>query len=162
VQTWPRSLDQLPPMMDYNLRHGRTYMYFQGDPLYPFGYGLSYTRFRYSNLRTSASSMKTDGKVTLSVDVANTGAMDGDEVVQLYVRHPSSKVERPNKELRGFQRVTIPRGQKRTVTLTLEARSLAYWDEAQARWAVEASPVQMLVGGSSADLKLEKTIRVLN
>jgi beta-glucosidase len=162
VQTWPRSLDQLPPMMDYNLRHGRTYMYLQGDPLYPFGYGLSYTSFRYSNLRTSASSMKTDGKVTLSVDVANNGARDGDEVVQLYVRHPASKVERPNKELRGFQRVTIPRGQRRTVTLPLEARSLAYWDEAQARWVVEASPVQMLVGGSSADLKLEKTVRVRN
>jgi beta-glucosidase len=100
VQTWVRSLDQLPPMMDYNIRNGRTYMYFRGTPLYPFGYGLSYTSFKYSNLRTSAPALAPGGQVTVSVDVTNTGTRDGDEVVQLYVSYPNSKVSRPLKELK--------------------------------------------------------------
>ena len=77
VVTWPKSLDQLPPMLDYNLRHGRTYMYFQGEPLYPFGYGLSYTTFRYANLKTSAATMPRDGETTVSVDVREHGRKGG-------------------------------------------------------------------------------------
>ena len=111
VVTWPKSLEQLPPMMDYDLRHGRTYMYFEGEPLFPFGYGLSYTTFAYSGLRTSAPRMGPDGEVTVSVDVKNTGARAGDEVVQLYVRHEGSKVERPRKELRGL-RARLPPGRR--------------------------------------------------
>jgi beta-glucosidase len=160
VQTWVRSLDQLPPMMDYNIRKGRTYMYFQGEPLYPFGYGLSYTTFRYSKLRASAGKLKADGEIKVSVDVKNTGARDGEEVVQLYVHHLKSKVERPGKELRGFERVAIPRGLTKTVTIPLKASSLGYWDTAQRRWVVEAEDIRVMVGGSSADLKLGKTIRV--
>jgi beta-glucosidase len=87
VQTWPKSLDQVPAMMDYDIRHGRTYMYFKGDPLYPFGYGLSYTTFRYSKLRVSARQLAAKGNVTVSVDVTNTGTRQGDEVVELYVKH---------------------------------------------------------------------------
>src|SRR5271167_3993746 len=86
VQTWPKSLAQLPPMMDYNIRHGRTYLYFKGEPLYPFGYGLSYTTFAYSNLQTSLPALDHSGSVMVSVDVQNTGARAGDEVVQLYVK----------------------------------------------------------------------------
>ncbi len=119
VQTWPRSLDQLPPMMDYDLRHGRTYMYFRGEPQYPFGYGLSYTTFAYANLRTSAPSLARGGAIDVSVDVTNTGARAGDEVVQLYVRYPESKVDRPLKQLRGFQRVALAPGETRTVALRL-------------------------------------------
>jgi len=107
VTTWPKSVDQLPPMMDYDIRHGRTYMYFKGDPLYPFGYGLSYTTFSYANLKTSAAEVASDGTVTISVDVTNTGSQTGDEVVQLYVKHLKSKVQRPLEELKGFQRVTL-------------------------------------------------------
>jgi beta-glucosidase len=84
VQTWPRSLDQLPDMTDYNIRHGRTYMYFKGEPLYPFGYGLSYTSFQYSNLRFSSGKLTTGGTVIVSVDVKNTGKRAGDDVVQIY------------------------------------------------------------------------------
>ena len=113
AQTWPRSLDQLPPMMDYDIRHGRTYMYFQGEPQYAFGYGLSYTTFAYANLRTSAPSLARGGAIDVSVDVTNTGSRAGDEVVQLYVRYPESKVERPLKQLRGFQRVTLAPGETR-------------------------------------------------
>ena len=90
-------------MMDYDIRHGRTYMYFKGEPQYPFGYGLSYTTFAYANLRTSAPRLSPGAPLTVSVDVTNTGARAGDEVVQLYVRYPESKVERPLKQLRGFR-----------------------------------------------------------
>ncbi len=160
VQTWPKSVDQLPPMMDYNIRHGRTYMYFKGEPLYPFGYGLSYTTFKYSKLRTSAPTLARDGQMTVSVDVTNTGARGGDEVVQLYVQHKGSKVERPHKELKGFQRVHVERGETKTVDIPLKAQTLAYWNEAKSTFVVEAEPIRLMVGGSSADVKAETTVKV--
>ncbi|MDE3105996.1 MAG: glycoside hydrolase family 3 C-terminal domain-containing protein [Acidobacteriota bacterium] len=153
VQTWPKSEDQLPPMLDYNIRHGRTYMYFKGEPLYPFGYGLSYTSFQYANLRTSAASIAPDGSTTVSVEVTNTGTRAGDEVVQLYVKHLGSKVERPLQELKGFARVHLEPGQTRQVQLGLRAADLAYWDEQQARFVVEREQVQLRVGASSADIR---------
>lgn len=160
VTTWPRSLDQEPPMMDYNIRDGRTYMYFKGEPLYPFGYGLSYTTFQYSNLKTSSPSLAKDGSVTVSVDVTNTGAVAGDEVVQLYVKHLKSKVSRPREELEGFQRVSILPNQTKTVTIPLKASQLAYWDEKLGKFVVETEPVGLMVGDSSEDLKLNATVRV--
>ncbi|MBZ5582146.1 MAG: glycoside hydrolase family 3 C-terminal domain-containing protein [Acidobacteriia bacterium] len=160
VHTWVRSAEQLPPMMDYDIRHGRSYMYFDGRPLYPFGFGLSYASFRYSNLRAGAAALKSGGSIALSVDVANVGARDGDEVVQFYIRHMGSRVARPHQELRGFQRIHIPRGQTRTVTVTLKAADLAYWDEPANRWVVEPEMVRVLAGGSSADLKVERILRV--
>ncbi len=160
VTTWPKSLDQLPPMMDYNIRHGRTYMYFKGEPLYPFGYGLSYTSFRYSNLRTSSEKLAGDGTVSVSVDVTNTGDRTGDEVVQLYIKHLHSRVERPREELKGFQRVTIKANETRTVQIPLKASSLAYWNEKAGEFKVEAEPVSLMVGSSSNDIKLSTTVHV--
>jgi beta-glucosidase len=160
VQTWPRSLDQLPPMMDYNIRHGRTYMYFQGDPLYPFGHGLSYTTFQYSRLRTSAARIRRNGEITVSVDLRNAGARSGDEVVQMYVEHLGSRVERPRKALKGFQRVTLRPGEKKTVQIPLRAESLAYWDQERRRFVVEEGRIRVLVGSSSADVRLQKTVTV--
>jgi beta-glucosidase len=160
VTTWPKSVDQLPPMMDYNIRDGRTYMYFKGEPLYPFGYGLSYTTFKYSNLKTSSPDLAKDGTATVSVDVTNTGSMAGDEVVQLYVKHLKSKVERPREELKGFQRVSIQPNETKTVTIPLKATDLAYWDEKQGQFVVEAEPVGLMVGDSSSDLKLNATLQV--
>jgi beta-glucosidase len=159
-QTWVKSTNDLPAMMDYNIRDGRTYMYFKGEPLYPFGYGLSYTTFAYSNLRTSAASLSAKGAVDVSVDVKNTGKLAGDEVVQLYVKHIGSSVERPIKELRGFARVMIPAGETKTVTINLPASRLAYWNAAQKAMTVENDKVQLMVGASSADTKLDKTIEV--
>jgi beta-glucosidase len=160
VTTWPKSLDQLPPMMDYNIRDGRTYMYFKGEPLYPFGYGLSYTTFRYANLQTSASKLAKDGTVTVSVDVTNTGNRAGDDVVQLYVKHLQSRVERPREELKGFQRVTIEPNTTKTVHIPLKASDLAYWDEKLSGFKVEAEPVSIMIGDSAADIKLTTTVHV--
>jgi beta-glucosidase len=158
--TWVRSLDQLPPMMDYNIRHGRTYMYFRGEPLYPFGHGLSYASFRYSNLRMSAPVLKKDGAVTISLEVKNMGPRSGEDVVQLYVAHLKSKVERPIKELKGFQRVSLKPGETKTVRIPIRAEMLAYWDEHQNQWIVEEEPVSIMVGRSSADIQIKQTIAV--
>jgi beta-glucosidase len=142
--TWVKSLDDLPPMMDYDIRKGRTYMYFKGQPLYPFGFGLSYTTFEYSNLRVSAGSVGAAGEVAVSVDVRNTGSVAGDEVVQMYVKRADSAVERPVKELRGFERIALRAGETRTVKLPLKGADLTYWD----------------AGRSSADARLETAISV--
>jgi beta-glucosidase len=160
VQTWPKSLDQLPPMMDYDLRHGRTYMYFRGTPLYPFGYGLSYTTFAYRDLRVSPASLSSTGKLDVSVAVKNTGQRTGDEVVQLYVKHLNSSVARPLKELKGFARVHLAPREEKIVNLSLPASRLAYWNAETHRWTVEKDRVEIVVGGSSADERLRKTIRV--
>ena len=158
--TWPASMDQLPPMPDYDIRHGRTYMYFKGKPLYPFGYGLSYTTFRFANLRTDSSSLARDGRITVSVDVSNTGKVAGDAVPQLYVRYPGSKVERPALQLAGFSRVRVEPGRTKTVRIPLKASQLAYWDAAHSEMVVEQGPVQLMVGASSAEIVLRKDVRV--
>lgn len=161
VQTWPKSLADLPPMMDYDIRHGRTYMYAQHEPQYAFGYGLSYTSFELSNLK-SADTLARDGTLEISADVANTGARSGDEVLQLYVRYPQSKVERAPRQLKGFQRITVEPGKTATAKINLRAADLAYWDVAAHTWMVEPGPVELLVGTSSrdVDLNLHKTITV--
>ena len=160
VVTWPMSLDQLPPMMDYDIRHGRTYMYFRQKPLYPFGHGLSYTTFAYSNLRTSSEQLQRDGEITVSVDVRNTGSRAGDEVVQMYVAHVNSKVERPIEELKGFKRIALQPGETKTVRLPLKASTLAYWNSARGAFEVEPDQVNVKVGSSSADIKLQQVVSV--
>jgi beta-glucosidase len=160
VQTWPKSLEQLPPMMDYDIRHGRTYMYFKGSPLYPFGYGLSYTTFGYANLRTSAASIRAGSSIRVSVDIRNTGRRAGEEVVQLYLKYLNSSVPRPIKALQGFKRIALRPGEIRTVTLELKAEQLAYWNVSRHKFVLENGAVQLMIGGSSADIKLTKTINV--
>ncbi len=160
VETWPKSLSQLPPMMDYNIRDGKTYMYFKGEPLYPFGFGLSYTTFKYSKLKTSAPQIAKDGTVTVSVDVTNIGSRVGDTVIQLYVKHLQSKVVRPREELKGFQRVTLQPNETKTVQIPLKASALAYWDEKLSGFRVETEPVKVMVGNSSVDLPLSATVHI--
>ena len=160
VQTWPKSLDQLPEMLDYNIRNGRTYMYFKGEPLYPFGFGLSYSTFNYSNLKTSTENLVKDGSITVNVDIENTGKRDGDEVVQLYVKHLNSQVSRPVQELKGFQRVNLKAGERKTVAIPLAAKRLAYWDISKNDWQVERDSIEFRIGASSADIRLQQKLKV--
>ncbi len=162
VQTWPRSLEQLPAMLDYDIRNGRTYMYFKGEPLYPFGFGLSYSAFEYRNLKLSASSVPTSGNISITFDLKNNGKLDGEEVVQLYVKHLDSKVDRPLKELKGFQRVLIKAGQSRRVSLQLPVERLAYWNSEQHRFVVEPGKVELMIGSSSAHIRFSKIVEIKN
>ena len=160
VRTWPKSADQLPPRMDYNIRDGFTYMYFKGHPLYPFGFGLSYTTFKLSNLHTSAQQLAQGDSLTVSVDVTNTGSRSGDEVVQLYASWPNPQVARPRAELEGFERVTIDPGQTKTVTIPLKASQLAFWNVGTQGFTLLREPVSVMIGDSSADIALKTTIQV--
>jgi len=157
--TFYRSIDDLPPFEDYAME-GHTYRYFHGDVLYPFGYGLSYTTFDYSNLRTSADEISATGRISVRVDVTNSGKVAGDEVVQLYVAYPDSKVSRPIRDLRGFRRVHLRPGETRTVSFPLTARDLAYWDPESGGWKVDDGRVRIEVGASSADIRLDREIAV--
>jgi beta-glucosidase len=161
TETWVASMDQLPPMKDYDLRHGRTYMYLRQKPLYPFGYGLSYTTFRYSKLHISSMTLHSGGTVNVKVDVSNIGQRAGDEVVQLYVTHLNSKIERPIQQLNGFDRIHLAPGETRTVSLTLTANSLRYWDDTASRWVLEPDQVEIRVGASSEDIRARQTIHVV-
>ena len=158
TQTWVKSITDLPPMMDYNICHGRTYQYFKGKPLYPFGFGLSYSTFSYSALKTSKPIL-TDTTI-VSVLVTNTGSRDGEEVVQLYVAYPGSAVERPIKQLKGFKRVFIPAGKTITVDIALKAEDLAYWNVEKHAFIVEKGKVKIMVGSSSEDIRLSSIFRV--
>ena len=160
VHTWPKSAEQLPPRMDYNIRDGYTYMYFKGEPLYPFGFGLSYTTFKFSNVRSSSPHLGKDGSLTVDVDVTNTGSRSGEQVVQLYVEHPQSGVSRPRKELEGFERVSVDPGQTKTVSINLAGARFAYWDVNTHAFRVEPESVNLMIGDSSADITLQTTIQV--
>jgi beta-glucosidase len=145
VQTWLHSVDDLPPMLDYDLRLGRAYLYYEGTPLYPFGYGLSYTRFAYARPRISQARVRADGAVTISVDVTNTGEMDGDEVVQLYATHPGVPGA-PLRALVGFERIHLVRGETRAVRFTLRGRELSTVDPEGVR-RIAPGPVELWIGG---------------
>ena len=157
--TFYRSVSDLAAFENYAMA-GRTYRFFQGKPLYPFGYGLSYSSFGYDRLRTGADTLRGGDTLSVSVAVTNTGKRVGDEVVQLYARYPQSRVARPQRDLRGFRRVTLQPGETRTVTFPLAGQALAYWDPDADHWVVENGPVVVEVGTSSADIRLEKTITV--
>ena len=160
TQTWPTGDDQLLPMMDYDLLHGRTYLYSKLKPLYPFGFGLSYTNFTYEKLQTSSAQIPADGQVEVTVTVKNSGPRDSDEVVQLYVQHQNSAVDRRQLELKGFKRVPIEAGKTAEVKLTLKARDLAYWDAIRHAWRVEKEPVKILAGGSSDTLPVTTILNI--
>jgi beta-glucosidase len=156
VQTWPRTLAQLPPMLDYDIRHGRTYMYFKGAPLYPFGHGLSYTHFRYRNLSAPDASA---GAFMARLTVKNDGPRDGDEVVQLYVSHPDLSAA-PRLALRGFERIHLSAGEERDVAFRISPQALAHWDAARHRFVSPKGALRLSVGASSADIRLRHVLQI--
>ncbi|MEO8562089.1 MAG: glycoside hydrolase family 3 N-terminal domain-containing protein [bacterium] len=147
-----RDVGQLPIFYNRKPSSRRGYLAGETTPLWPFGHGLSYTTFTYGAPRTAASRIRANGSTTLTVDVTNSGARAGDEVVQLYVRDKVSHVTRPVMELRGFQRITLQPGQTRTVSFTIDSKTLGYYGPAN-KWVVEPGVFDLMVGGSSAQVK---------
>jgi beta-glucosidase len=143
--TFYKSVDQLPPFTDYSMQ-GRTYRYFKGEPLYPFGFGLSYTRFNYSNMRLSAKSVKGGEPIKVSVDVTNLGQLEGDEVVQLYLTDVVASAPVPIRTLVGFDRISLRPNEKRSVTFTITPRQMSLIDE-QGQRVIEPGEFLINVGG---------------
>ena len=158
AQTWITSIDQLPPILDYNIRNGRTYMYDKNPPLFPFGYGLTYTSFKYSGLKIERKTLSGNETINISFSIQNTGNYDSDEVAQLYVRFPDSKIERPEKALKGFARILVRKGEIATITIPLKGSDLLYWDTNTSKWTFEPGKIEFFVGSSSADERLKGSI----
>lgn len=165
-QTFPVRLQDNPTFINYPGENGHVlygegifvgYRYYEKKevaPLFPFGHGLSYTTFEYSNLRLNGSTYKPGETITVKVDVTNTGGRAGQEVVQLYVRDVAAKLARPIKELKAFAKISLQPGERQTVTLTLDESALAYYDPAKPGWVVEAGEFEVHVGRSSEDVRL--------
>ena len=149
--TVPRSVGQLPAYYNHKPSAKRGYLFANKEPLFPFGHGLSYTTFKYGQLRLAQPVVGTSGRTAVSVEVTNTGLRAGDEVVQLYIRDLVSSVTRPVKELRGFERVHLQPGQTKTVEFGLGPEALAFWNEDMRR-VVEPGAFDIMVGPNSVDL----------
>ena len=171
-ETLPVHLEDTPCFLSYG-GEGNTAVYTEGifvgyryydtknvPVLFPFGYGLSYTTFEYTNLKLSAKKIKDTDTLEVSVDVKNTGKMDGKEVVQLYVRDLQSSVFRPLHELKGFEKVFLKSGETRTVTFTLDKRSFAYWNTQIHDWYVESGDFEIEIARSSRDVALSENVYV--
>jgi beta-glucosidase len=167
--TWYADDSQLPPIADYTIRPngtnlGRTYQYFTGQTRYPFGYGLSYTTFKYSNLQLSSHNLTADDTLNATVTVTNTGTTAGADTVQLYVDQPNAPaaLQRPIKRLEGFQRVTLDPGASTTVTIPVKISDLAYWDDQDSKWAVDDGTygIQLSESAADGDIQQQDTIDV--
>jgi beta-glucosidase len=166
--TWYKDDSQLPPMKNYGLTPsqtgglGRTYMYFTGQPTYPFGYGLSYTHFKYSAITVSPQRVSADGTVSVSFNVTNTGSVPGSTVAQVYVVPPSQAGgEQPQKELKGFQKTgELQPGQTQHIVIPVKVSDLSRWDESQLKQAVADGAYQFQVAGDASDVKGSGTVNV--
>ncbi|HEY7124139.1 MAG TPA: glycoside hydrolase family 3 C-terminal domain-containing protein [Ktedonobacterales bacterium] len=164
-QTFPARLEDTPAYLNFPGENGKVY-YGEGlyvgyrhfdkkriAPLFPFGFGLSYTTFSYSPLWLSAQQITANETLQVAVDVTNTGLRAGKEIVQLYVRDTQSRLERPEKELKAFAKVQLEPGERKTVTLTIGCEALAYYDDLARAWVAEAGTFEVLVGASSQDIR---------
>ena len=152
-QTWVSDILDLPNMLDYDIRHGRTYMYAKAKPIFPFGYGLSYTTFKYSGLKASR-----DGDdFVFRFNLKNTGSRDGEEVVQLYATFRGDDAAR---RLRGFERVAVKAGETKTVEIRVPADDMKLWDEGRHAFAFKGSRAKIQIGASSADIRLKKNVKL--
>lgn len=160
-ETFYASTEQLPPFDNYDvINNGRTYMYFEKPVLYPFGHGLSYTTFKYSNLRLSAAKITRDDSLKIGCTVQNTGKYKGDEVVQVYVRDIKASVKVPIRQLKRFQRITLKPGENKTVSFNLPASELSFYDIKSNDFIVEPGEFEVQIGSSSGDIRLRKTFFV--
>ena len=158
--TFYKSVAQLPPFADYHMK-GRTYRYFEGDPLYPFGHGLSYTRFEYAGLALDRATAAAADAIEASAVVKNAGARAGHEVVQLYVRALSPKAAMPRKQLRGFTRVLLAPGEEKRVSFRLRPQDdFARYDPERKAFVVDPGEYEVQLGASSADVRLATRVRV--
>lgn len=151
TQTWPSAIDDLPPLMDYDITNGRTYMYAKTKPLFPFGHGLSYTDFKYSNLKTS----KDNEKIVVEVDITNLGFRDGEEVAQVYVNIPGDDA---SKRLKAFSRQNIKARTTKTFKMEIPFTDLQLWDEDTHSWKLHNGRYKISVGSSSASLPVSAQI----
>ena len=158
TQTWFESSNDLPDFKDYNIFNERTYMYFSGKPLYPFGYGLSYTNFSYSELKINAETISPGKPLVIKVKITNTGTRKGDEIVQMYFHDPKSSVKMPHKALKGFTRISLDPGSSKTVSFSLNYQDLSYWDSKKSKFVVEDGEIEVMVGASSADIRLKANV----
>jgi len=155
--TWPRATGQVPAYYNHNRTHapedepGFTSRFgdFVTAPLYPFGYGLSYTTFAFSNLQLDQKSIPASGRLQVSVDVLNQGAVAGDQVVQLYIHQRAGSASRPVRELKGFERIALAAGEKKTVRFTLGPDELKFWSAEARAWVVEPEQFDVWAGGDS-------------
>lgn len=159
TQTWVKNITDLPHMMDYDITHGRTYMYFKEKPLYPFGYGLSYTRFNYSGTTLNDRVIERGDTLRVCFNLKNSGDMDGDEVVQLYVSARKHTDKDPIKQLKAFQRISLRKGETKKVELTVPYTELQVRDEKQNRFILPDKEMTLEIGASSSDIRLRTTFR---
>lgn len=159
TQTWVKNITDLPHMMDYDITHGRTYMYFKEKPLYPFGYGLSYTSFNYSGTTLNDRVIERGDTLRVCFNLKNSGNMDGDEVVQLYVSARKHTDKDPIKQLKAFQRISLRKGETKKVELTVPYTELQVWDEKQNRFILPDKEMTLEIGASSSDIRLRTTFR---
>jgi beta-glucosidase len=143
----------LPPMNEYDISKGFTYMYYEGKPLFAFGHGLSYTTFDYSNLKISSDKVAGSGMVQIQVDVKNSGERAGDEVVQLYVHNRDSKEVQPKEQLQGFERISLKPGETKTVHFSIPVEQLSYWDTDKHEFFINQGSYDVMVGGASDDAR---------
>lgn len=159
TQTWYASDADLPPISRYDIIGAdRTYLYYTGKPLYPFGYGLSYSTFRYGTPRLSRRTIGAGGRTLVSVDVTNTSKTAGDAVVQLYIHQRTSRDKEPVRKLAGFRKVRVGAGRTVTVRIPLAASSLAHWDVTRDRWVAETSAYDVMAGSSATDIAGKATL----
>ncbi|PKQ65007.1 hypothetical protein BZG02_03995 [Labilibaculum filiforme] len=158
--TWFQSDNDLPDFEDYSIQTGRTYMYFKGKSLYPFGYGLSYTDFKIDKLKLSSKEIKAQENVEITANISNVGTMDGDEVVQVYIHDVKSSQRTPIKALKGFKRVNVPTGKTKLVKITLPYEAFAHYDTIQNKFMVEAGAFEIMIGNSSENINEVVTVMV--
>ena len=139
----------------------RTYRYFTGKPLYAFGHGLSYTQFKYGDMQTSAPKMNKDGSISVRVRVENNGPFDGEEVVQLYVRHLNSPVPQAQKSLAGFKRIFLRKGTSQIVEMELPASALRYWDVDADQYVIPSGSFEIQIGAASDDIRNTTRMKIL-